>query len=386
MRLVHRGRLASIIVASLVATLSETGLDVSFADSINEGVFSIDSSPYGITYEDWTIRYWQWIIPKPVDINPMTDETGEYCNVDQGSLPVFFLATGGGGKKERICTVPADKAILVAPSVVECSFAELPAASTEEELHVCAEEDQSSNPILFASVDGREISDLQKYRVHSRAFDVVFPENALWGAAQGPTRAVSDGYWLILEPLTPGEHEIHIKSILTDPTSGILFFDDDVKYHLTVAHSEDGQAITLQGPSTSDDFELEVGWTPDDIGSENIFAIKIMDANGQQLEGATYDVMLFKGDQHLDETHRTGQTASTQEYIFDEAGSYSLRIENIDGSGASDGISIPIQVTPEFDTIVVILMTIGIAGVIVIRRQAGFTRATRISSASLSNG
>jgi hypothetical protein len=206
---------------------------VVLADSINEGVFAIDSKPYGLSYEDWTIKFWQWLLPIPVEINPKTDKTGEHCQEGQGTLPVFFLTNGDGSFTERTCTVPAEKAILIPVGLVECSFAEQ-SGTNEEELHTCAEEDQSSNPILFLSVDGRQIQQIEKYRVHSRAFNVTFPENGLFGAKAGPSRAVSDGYWLIFEPLPPGEHEIHIKSSLTNPTTGILFFADEVKYHLNV--------------------------------------------------------------------------------------------------------------------------------------------------------
>jgi hypothetical protein len=57
--------------------------------------------------------------------------------------------------------------------------------------------------------------------------------------------AVSDGYYLIFEPMPPGEHEIDIKSRLTNPTTGILFFADETKYHLNVA------AETAESPSNS---------------------------------------------------------------------------------------------------------------------------------------
>jgi hypothetical protein len=46
-------------------------------------------------------------------------------------------------------------------TVVAWSFAEQ-SGTTEEELHRCAKEDESSNPILFLSVDGREIQQIEK--------------------------------------------------------------------------------------------------------------------------------------------------------------------------------------------------------------------------------
>src|SRR5918992_4981379 len=218
MSLPHFGKSAVtlIMVGYFMLTATHTGSKLSFADSINPGVFALDSKPYGNSYEDWTIKFWQWLLAFPADKSPMTDQTGELCGENQNSSsPVFFLAFLGGGSAVRTCDVPAGKAILVPINVVECSYAEFPGAKTDEELHTCAEEDESSNPGLFLSVDGREFKDLEKYRVHSRAFNVTFAENNVFATTPGPTRAVSDGYWVILEPLSPGKHDIHFKASLT---------------------------------------------------------------------------------------------------------------------------------------------------------------------------
>jgi hypothetical protein len=317
---------------------------VVLADSLHDGVFAINSAPYGLTYEEWTIKFWQWLMPIPTDKSPVTDKTGENCRENQGELPVFFLAFAGGGAAERTCNIASGKAILIPVNVVECSFLELPSAKTEEELHVCAEEDESSNPGVYLSVDNREFKDLLKYRVHSNAFNVTFSD--LFGTGGGPTRAVSDGYWIILEPLPPGKHEIHFKAILTNPQTGVLVYSDDLLYHVNVAE-EIPSSIRLNGTSTGGKFQVEVNWTSADIGSENTFFIKMRDAGGQELKGATYDVMLLKGDQLLAKT-RSNQTAMEQKYSFDAVGSYTLKIENINGSGENENINIPIQVTPEF--------------------------------------
>ena len=127
-----------IIVGITILTVSSVS-NVLLADSINEGVFAIDSNPYGLSYEDWAIKWWQWIYSMPVEINPMIDNTGERCGEGQGSLPVFFLSSAGGSVVERTCTIPAGKAILVPVNRVACSFAER-SGTTEEELHKCAEE------------------------------------------------------------------------------------------------------------------------------------------------------------------------------------------------------------------------------------------------------
>jgi hypothetical protein len=108
--------------------------------------------------------------------------------------------------------------------------------------------------------------------------------------------------------------------------------------------------------------------------------MKIMDTDGQTLSGAKYDVMLFKGDQHLNEIHRAGQTAAMQNYTFQDEGSYALRIENINGSGESDGISIPMQVTPEFPLGIFVLIAVTLSSmVIAISSRRYLLVATRLT-------
>ncbi|MGA7691806.1 MAG: hypothetical protein WCA61_05815, partial [Nitrososphaeraceae archaeon] len=68
---------------------------------------------------------------------------------------------------------------------------------------------------------------------HSRIFDTLLPENPVGGASD-PDRAVSDGYWVIFESLSLGKHDIYFKASLTNPATGILFYNDDLKYTINV--------------------------------------------------------------------------------------------------------------------------------------------------------
>ena len=53
-------------------------------------VFQPDSNPYGLTYGDWTARWWQWAYSIPKDVNPSYDDTGKYCAEGQ-SGPVWSM-------------------------------------------------------------------------------------------------------------------------------------------------------------------------------------------------------------------------------------------------------------------------------------------------------
>ena len=127
------------------------------------------------------------------------------------------------GGAERTCTLPAGQHLLIPLNVVFVSFAEFPGATEDVHLDNLATEDESSNPFIFLSIDGKDssqleiiggekrgekLTDLKQFRVHSRAFDVNITDNPIFGLP-GPTRAVSDGYGLFSKRC----HQDHIRSI-----------------------------------------------------------------------------------------------------------------------------------------------------------------------------
>src|SRR5215213_9512026 len=65
-------------------------------------VFPPDAKPYGLTYGEWTAKWWQWAYSMPEADNPMVDNTGNNCAHNQ-SGPVWFVAGTGGGAVTREC-------------------------------------------------------------------------------------------------------------------------------------------------------------------------------------------------------------------------------------------------------------------------------------------
>ena len=199
-------------------------------------LFSTESKPYGLTYNEWTARWWQWAISIPKDINPVGDETGKYCGQGQEG-PVWFLAGTFGGSAERSCTIPAGKAILFAPINVECSYAEFPDLRTESDLRTCAKSGQDLATEVEVSIDGVKVQNLGNYRVQSQLFDLTLPKDNVYGLAPSTTKAVSDGVWVFLKPLSSGNHEIRSKGVSVDftTTGTVPPFVSDVTYNLTIA-------------------------------------------------------------------------------------------------------------------------------------------------------
>jgi hypothetical protein len=91
------------------------------------------------------------------------------------------------------------------------------------------------DPTLEVRVDNVAVKNLDQYRVTSPVFTVFFPQDAVFGlepGTHGPV--VSDGFWLLLKPLSQGAHTLQVRS---NTHGGII----DVTWKLTV--SAQGQSI-----------------------------------------------------------------------------------------------------------------------------------------------
>ena len=170
----------------------------------------------------------------PEDKNPLNDQTGKNCSTAQ-SGNVWFLAGTAGGSATGNLYYPSDKAILLPPLNAECSYSEFPAFKSEEELRFCSGTffDQPSNMVV--TIDNQKVEGLDKYRIQSGLFNVTFPDDNIYGVKSGPTQAVSDGYWILLHPLPPGNHQIKSSGVATDFTNtGVENFASEVTYNISV--------------------------------------------------------------------------------------------------------------------------------------------------------
>ncbi len=226
-------------------------------DSNEIELFGTVSSPYGLTYGEWTARWWQWAYSIPRQVHPAYDDSGKYCAEGQGG-PVWFLAGTYEHPAERYCTIPAGKAILLPILNSECSYAEFPSLDSEGELRQCAKQMQDSVVHLEASIDGVSISGLGQYRLQSLLFNFTLSENNILGLpVNTTTEAVSDGNWLFLKPPPIGKHVIYFKGGLeasnnftannnnnnsTESFAGPYGWDNPVTYHITIANRSSSTA------------------------------------------------------------------------------------------------------------------------------------------------
>lgn len=223
-----------VILGMIVQMIMVSIILIAKADEINPGLYPTDSKPYGLTFPQWSEKWWQWMTSIPTSENPLKDETGKNCANGQNNPNVWFMTGTASGTVVRSCTIPSSKAILIQPVGNECSYAESPSLKTESELRSCAITGDQVNSI-HVSIDGKNIQNLQKYIVQTPLFNLTLPQKNIFGAPVGPTKSVGHAYMIFLQPLKVGKHDIHFDQVtLGSPETGTQNFAYDVTYHLTV--------------------------------------------------------------------------------------------------------------------------------------------------------
>jgi len=202
---------------------------------------------YGTSYSDLAGAWWNWALNQPPDMNPILDETGEFCAIGQDEdwgqgRKIFFLAGNFGGTSVRSCTVPKGKALFV-PLLNNLFIT--PEEGTVEEVRAFANAATDPASVLECVIDGVAVADLFAYRAQSPPGGSPFEIRpgslgATFGVPpRGPEPAVSDGYWLLVELGAGEEHVIEFSAKSGDPASPD--FELSVTYHLTVAGDDDDQ-------------------------------------------------------------------------------------------------------------------------------------------------
>lgn len=174
--------------------------------SLPISIFPIESSPYGLTYGEWSARWWQWLLSIPRSKSPAFDRSGDNANVNQSDPNVFFLCQTIDSIKEDRTT--QDRAIAMRagisvfmPIINWVSVLHVD-GQTDDELVSVAKKRMDVVSELKAVINGVTIKEgLERYRVRSPFFDVVVPEDNIFGLYPGLRHFVSEGYWIFIKSL-----------------------------------------------------------------------------------------------------------------------------------------------------------------------------------------
>ena len=205
-------------------------------------VYAPDAMVAGKCIDEWGAEWIQWTFSFPYNAtNPSVDPTGHHAWDNQPAPDkVFMMPCNISGElmRERTFNVPGGVPLLIPLDAQLASEAFAPGASVDD-LRAYAAGVTASVSFLGLSVDGVEVPDLFSHReTFPDPFQITLPNDS-YGAPAGSYTTVSDGYFVMLKPLSPGMHTIHAQS--KDDISS----DNDVA-HVT-AVPEPGAWMLLTG-------------------------------------------------------------------------------------------------------------------------------------------
>jgi len=199
------------------------------------GVISPDDRVDGLNYAQWSVKWWQWAVSIPIGTNPIYNYNENNCGLGQG--PVWFLAGTSGGSATRTCTLPLGTLIFF-PIInydndYPCpnpAFHPKPGQSLQDFLTKGAQDAIPPGIGLTVEVDHKSLQHLSDYRATSGMF--TFKGDISWKSVDSCITGwyqpvVSDGYWIMLEPLSAGTHLVHFRAATPS-------FLEGVDYTLTI--------------------------------------------------------------------------------------------------------------------------------------------------------
>jgi hypothetical protein len=183
----------------------------------NPRVIPPQTTPGDKSYGEWGAEWWKWALARPFDQSPINDPDGRYGSLGQ-SGSVWFLAGTFGAEAERTITIPVGKMIFFPIVNIFNDYPcpdpafQPPAGQTMEQwLTEGAMWWVSHVTEMAATVDGVALNNLWNYRGISpmTVFTADPSQVAMDPCITGQEQlGVSDGYWIMLAPLPPGQHTI----------------------------------------------------------------------------------------------------------------------------------------------------------------------------------
>ena len=214
-----------VLIMILVAAV---GTFPAYGVSSSPSTFFAGSTPYGVPYNDWLEKWWQWNIQIPKEQHPQTVNFNLIkCPVGE-SGPVSFLTQSLQGESQYSCTVPAGHAILIPISPGECTTDEAH-SSVPADMIKCATEGNK-----YLTFDGVHLNGLDQNNAITGIFNMTVPKDNFLDLKPGQWKDAAGGYWAFLKALPVGDHKVSITARVTNPIDPTYNFDYHTMYLLKV--------------------------------------------------------------------------------------------------------------------------------------------------------
>lgn len=211
----------------------------------------------GLTLEEWSAEWWKWQLGLHTSVNPILDTNGMCAHEGQAG-PVFYI--GGGVTTSGTSNYFTRRVTISSDLYVLFPCINYSGENIGRAVPLSAQELRDEVVILVsltlearADVDGVEIPADRILRLLAPVFSYTVPDGdnifryfGLDTPGQIVDPAVSDGYWVMLPPLSPGTHVVHFRGVAGPSPFNV---GHDATYYLTVVERtrsyEVGVLLTL---------------------------------------------------------------------------------------------------------------------------------------------
>lgn len=203
------------------------------------GVVPPNANFRGKTYADWSAAWNKWALEYPLAGHPFTTDPAFDVTARQTGN-VWFLAAPFG-TFERDVQIPTGTALFFVLLGAEASSLEGPPfhgdTAAEQEDAAVTLVDYAVVDSLFCEIDGVSVKSPAEYRFVSPQYAFTAPSPWINGDVGGAGTSVADGYYVLLNPLSKGQHTLHYGGVFHfGPEVFGEAFDLplDMTYHITV--------------------------------------------------------------------------------------------------------------------------------------------------------
>lgn len=206
-------------------------------------VLPVTAQVEGKGYPQLSAAWWQWAFSLPVE--PYRDPDGRFCALGQDG-PVWFLAgTDGSFDTRRECALPMGKHLflpvinMLQQTPLGVKKGKTVTSCDRLQASVAVNNDHLVSAVVL--IDGVPVKNVAGYRVRSDGCFPVYPDLPEDDRFITPIGA-SDGYWLLIPPLSVGRHTIVVGANYGAPEGGYHRMVQNFEYVLIVGMA-DGFAI-----------------------------------------------------------------------------------------------------------------------------------------------